>query len=828
MQCLEEIQIEGFRGINEKTSIEFGENFHLVYGPNGTGKSSIVQAILWCLTGKVPYLSGGDFQREDAIVNLFSKKKKANVSLFLNINGKKVIVTRTRTMKNTSSPGSQPLTVECEEKIFKQKNAESFLSNLLKSELDEIGKNVILHQQTIQESISMKPADRSKAIDLLLGTLEIREFVEALDPKKQIINAKGDLELRINALQRDRVQFAIGLRDQLEKKKQDLVSKGYSEKEFSLDSIMSSSKGLMKEVEGIAESLSAEHPKFGDLKPNTVIIDDNLNTIESEVGRLERFRVDSLSKIQSDLMKFQGLESRYRTIKEQIDKLGDISIDGLIEEKGQVEEKLSEVLSRIKNCEGILSQLSSDKTIVDNNLSRLNILKLDISKIVEEFGDLENHSILISGLEKEIVDMDEQLSTISKNQQLVSLAITYLNETKSVSCPVCNTKINYIEVTKNLEKSISEHLRDKASTLRSDKKEKQEKIQLIHEASRNLKEFRKEQTERQSDNLKIYQNLSEILDKKIDDSFDFISETEKIKSSFTEANTESTTLQTRIFNINSQIEKPSQLRRELDEIERQIQTELSLKTKDVLKKGLDLKIEYLTNNKKPFEVTENIDLIRGKLKRLEDVIDYLKYIDQLEELESELPNITREIQALQTNHKTLELLEGALIAIREAIILYEKSVVTNELASLENEINEYYSQLQGHPYFKKLIIEIEKDFPLQYVFKSSDLTEEYSSYITTRFSQAQGNIAALSIFLSNNKRMAGALPLLILDDPTQSMDPEHIEALTKLLNVLCKSRQVIIATHDDGFRDSLIREIQAPDLIEFNSWNISGPIREDI
>lgn len=103
MQCLEEMQIEGFRGINDQTSIEFGDNFHLLFGPNGTGKSSIIQAIHWCLTGKVPYLSGGDFRREDAIVNLFSKKKKANVSLFLNINGKKVIVTRTRTMKKTSS-----------------------------------------------------------------------------------------------------------------------------------------------------------------------------------------------------------------------------------------------------------------------------------------------------------------------------------------------------------------------------------------------------------------------------------------------------------------------------------------------------------------------------------------------------------------------------------------------------------------------------------------------------------------------------------------------------------------------------------------------------
>ncbi|WP_273521915.1 AAA family ATPase [Rhodosalinus sediminis] len=51
------IKIEEFRGIRELSLDLEGENFGIC-GPNGTGKSGVVDAIEFCLTGSITRLSG--------------------------------------------------------------------------------------------------------------------------------------------------------------------------------------------------------------------------------------------------------------------------------------------------------------------------------------------------------------------------------------------------------------------------------------------------------------------------------------------------------------------------------------------------------------------------------------------------------------------------------------------------------------------------------------------------------------------------------------------------------------------------------------------------
>ena len=116
-------------------------------------------------------------------------------------------------------------------------------------------------------------------------------------------------------------------------------------------------------------------------------------------------------------------------------------------------------------------------------------------------------------------------------------------------------------------------------------------------------------------------------------------------------------------------------------------------------------------------------------------------------------------------------------------------------------MNEYYSAILGHPYYKRIKIHIEKQDPLQFSFMAASDNE--LTYIPTKFSTGQLNVAALSIFLSNSKLMRGQLPMLALDDPTQNMDHDHKEAFAKLVSRLVEDFQVIVATEDDETRDYL-------------------------
>jgi len=51
MLNIKEIEIEGFRGFTKNTPIAFNTPLILIYGGNHQGKSSVLNAIEWCLYG---------------------------------------------------------------------------------------------------------------------------------------------------------------------------------------------------------------------------------------------------------------------------------------------------------------------------------------------------------------------------------------------------------------------------------------------------------------------------------------------------------------------------------------------------------------------------------------------------------------------------------------------------------------------------------------------------------------------------------------------------------------------------------------------------------
>lgn len=79
---LKHLSISGFRGIGSHLDLPLGQRT-IIYGPNGSGKSSVLQAIAWSIYGKLPYLVGTVFAREDALVNDFFGDGRAEIVLSL-------------------------------------------------------------------------------------------------------------------------------------------------------------------------------------------------------------------------------------------------------------------------------------------------------------------------------------------------------------------------------------------------------------------------------------------------------------------------------------------------------------------------------------------------------------------------------------------------------------------------------------------------------------------------------------------------------------------------------------------------------------------------
>lgn len=112
---VDKIAIREFRGIRDLTLVMDGRNF-AACGPNGTGKSGIVDAIEFALTGNISRLSGAgtgglSVRQHGPHVDSRNKPDDAYVELSVSIPSLGKVATVRRTVKDAGKPKISPADV---------------------------------------------------------------------------------------------------------------------------------------------------------------------------------------------------------------------------------------------------------------------------------------------------------------------------------------------------------------------------------------------------------------------------------------------------------------------------------------------------------------------------------------------------------------------------------------------------------------------------------------------------------------------------------------------------------------------------------------------
>jgi len=95
MNRLSWIEVESFRGFAETCRISLDADAVVITGPNGVGKTSLIDAITWVLTGQVPRLEQHKERRtDDVLTNRYRSGTDPRVTLGLSIDGDDLIITR--------------------------------------------------------------------------------------------------------------------------------------------------------------------------------------------------------------------------------------------------------------------------------------------------------------------------------------------------------------------------------------------------------------------------------------------------------------------------------------------------------------------------------------------------------------------------------------------------------------------------------------------------------------------------------------------------------------------------------------------------------------
>ena len=382
---IKSIKISAFRGIPNTLDLNLQGKSLLLQGENGTGKSSIIDAIEFFFTGKISHLkSKGPLAVKD---NGPNAKNLNESSISLEINPGTHIITRTFDSNPT----------------FPESLKES--ANLAKN-----GK-FILRRSQILDLINKSPSERYNFISNIIGTDELEKIDKAMYQaqkylKDDVIRIESNIEKNIeeidNILEIQDSDYILPTINQLLDKEE-------------LEPISS-----IKELEGCINKLY-EMSKLSDnelliaLKDILRIIKEMFSLmveIDYEFADAENQKKVIECHDQSELPIMEILKNSLKII----DK--DTKNCPLCENEVESDELLKKINGRLKSLESLKESNNKLKLSLDNakdKLKSLNIVLVDLSSKMDYFEELNEFK---EGIESDIESLNNFQKIININSFL--------------------------------------------------------------------------------------------------------------------------------------------------------------------------------------------------------------------------------------------------------------------------------------------------------------------------------------------------------------------------------------------------------------------------
>jgi chromosome segregation protein len=428
------IQLNGFKSFADKTNFLIENGLTGIVGPNGCGKSNIVESLRWAM-GETSAKSMRGSGMEDVIFNGTSNKASKNIA--------EVSIT----VDNASHEGPIQYKdldqVEVRRKIEKDKGSKFYINDkevrardaqMFFADLSTGAHSPsMISQGRIGALVTAKPADRRSILEEAanISGLHVRRHEAELR-----LNAADTNLKRADELRRQQEKQLANLKKQAEEAtKYKLISEEikkieaglYYLKLLDIDNEIRLENEINTEAEGEVSSFNQQISEF----------ESSIKLETDKVTPLREKNIENLSKIQRMNLELQSLDEEnirtqdeienfkksLKTIEEDIDREKGIVIDANSNEKRLKEEKgeLIEIDSKYFETEKLSNEdLKKAKNLLKDEQEA-------VDKIIDIFA---NGNINIS-----IDPIKEVINTIEKIKELINSneanqALTLLNRTK--------------------------------------------------------------------------------------------------------------------------------------------------------------------------------------------------------------------------------------------------------------------------------------------------------------------------------------------------------------------------------------------------------------
>ena len=484
------IQLNGFKSFAEKTNFLIEEGLTGIVGPNGCGKSNIVESLRWCM-GETSAKSMRGSGMEDVIFSGTSNKPSKNIA--------EVSINLSNENKDGPLQYKELDEIEIRRKIEKDKGSKFYINNkevrakdaqMFFADLSTGAHSPsLISQGRIGALVTAKPADRRAILEEAAGIagLHVR---------------RHEAELRLSAAENN-LKRADELRRQQERQLANLQKQAEEAAKY---------KSISEEIKKVEAGLY--YLKLKDID-HEIKLEDEINTEADDQVKEFNSKLDDLEKrIQDENNKVTPIREKNIENLSKIQRLN-LELKSLDEESERIQQEIEAIKNSLKVIDEDIDREKSIVIDANSNEKRLKEEKNDLIETDSKYYETEKLSnqdleVAKENLKKEQDKVDRILDTFSsenlkKNIEQINSIIdqitsakNLINENNSIAAlkvlDECKENLSYLNIKiKDAEEG------DKITVLNQSNeliKKLQEKYADIYSNNQNIKKESVKRNER--------------------------------------------------------------------------------------------------------------------------------------------------------------------------------------------------------------------------------------------------------------------------------------------------------------------------------------------
>jgi chromosome segregation protein len=471
---IKKLELQGFKSFPERTKIILHAGITAIVGPNGTGKSNIVDAILWVLGGqRIKSLRGEKI--EDIIFNGNAKKAPlgmADVNLYLGDNEEELIIHH-RAFRSGESEyrlNGKPVRLkDIQDALWKRAVAEK--------------EYYVIEQGAIGQFVTSKPSEKRVLLEEAAGTAFYKDKKKQAESKLEnseqnlvrLQDIISEVEKAKNFLQRQ-AQAANRYR-KLREKIRELTALHYQRKikqlEIKLQDILgrynhslNQERDIASRIQSQEKELASKRKELWDLEKSLKENKEHLFALKSQVSRLEtereketrrieyfeEERKKTISNIKEKKQELVLLETELNQNQISLQELGDAlaikqqGIEDAEKENRLAKEKIPDKENELESIRNAHLQKFSELTEAKNE-------KVKLDKELEFI--LRQEKKLKDEISKEQTLLEQKEKKLSENQEsLVQIRIR-VEERERTLATLLSALDEIFAANENLQKKIA-------------------------------------------------------------------------------------------------------------------------------------------------------------------------------------------------------------------------------------------------------------------------------------------------------------------------------------------------------------------------------------